>query len=248
MAKARREQKAATCLWKTKVVVVAYWQWGGHKNRDEEKKREVFFAFPPRNSWWWHHMWKEAPTTRLFKKSGVQGNKKKWEGGRVVVVRAIKALRYLWHMFGSFLHPLLLPTFFSPIGLPPLNAEGEGELWEMGGGQMDTKSPKPMTTYSRRIVHSCTGEIGDFCPRNPRNSWRLCVWDERVFFRLHFPFLRNSSWKRDLRVDWLSSFAVRQEHVSDCRLWVPWYEFGLFLLALTFALEIQPTCKQWYIA
>ncbi len=133
MAKARREQKAATCLWKTKVVVVAYWQWGGHKNRDEEKKREVFFAFPPRNSWWWHHMWKEAPTTRLFKKSGVQGNKKKWEGGRVVVVRAIKALRYLWHMFGSFLHPLLLPTFFFTNWTPPTKCWGGGGTVGNGG-------------------------------------------------------------------------------------------------------------------
>lgn len=62
-------------------------------------------------------------------------------------------------MFGSFLHPLFLPTFFSPIGLPPLNAEGEGELWEMGGGQMDTKSPKPMTTYSRRIFTPVNGKL-----------------------------------------------------------------------------------------
>ena len=90
---------------------------------------------------------------------------------------------------------------FSPIGLPPLNAEGEGELWEMGGGQMDTKSPKPMTTYSRRIFTPVNGKLvisaqeiqeirGDF----------VCGMNE-VFFRLHFPFLRNSSWKRDLRVD-----------------------------------------------
>ncbi len=112
-----------------------------------------------------------------------------------------------------------------------------------GGWTDGYKITKANDYLLKKDIYSSEWEIGDFCPRNPRNSWRLCVWDERGFFSPTFSisskFLVEERSSRGLTVRNTSAIVDMgfRDMISGC-----------FLLALTFALEIQPTCKQGHIA
>ena len=84
-----------------------------------------------------------------------------------------------------------------------------------GGWTDGYKITKANDYLLKKDIYSSEWEIGDFCPRNPRNSWRLCVWDERVFFAYIFHFFEIPRGRE------IFAWIDCQEHVSDCGHGVP---------------------------